>query len=152
MSEHQQELAELRRLIRESYRQTARNELEKENMRIMRVKLDVQLDFFKQIHRFSQRAFSVSTQPEFACLLAEVIVDIFHLETSAAFLLDVSGDKLRVTGSCNFETEVSEFSVSRAWLAKPELVDFRQKKVIVESPPAEFSPFAGYPSRHGRGV
>jgi signal transduction histidine kinase/CheY-like chemotaxis protein len=144
MPEYQQEkeLAELRRLIRESYRQTARNELEKENMRIMRGKLDVQLEFFTQIHRFSQRAFSVSTQPEFATLLAEGIVDIFQLETSAAFLLDVSGDKLSVVGSCNFETDASEFSVSRAWLAKPELMDFRQKKVVVESPPEDFSPFA----------
>jgi signal transduction histidine kinase/CheY-like chemotaxis protein len=145
MPEYQQEkeLEELRRLIRESHRQTARNELEKENMRIMRVKLDVQLEFFKQIHRFSQRAFSVSTQPEFAGLLAEGIVDIFQLETSAAFLLDVSGDKLRVTGSCNFETDVSEFLVSRAWLAKPELMDFKRKNVIVESPAEDLSPFAG---------
>ncbi|MDR2179340.1 MAG: response regulator [Synergistaceae bacterium] len=144
MPEYQQEkeLAELRRLIRESYRQTARNELEKENMRIMRGKLDVQLDLFKQIHRFSQRAFSVSAQSEFASLLAEGIVDIFQLETSAAFLLDVSGDKLSVTGSCNFETDEPEFPVSRVWLAKPELVDFKRKNVIVESPPEDLSPFA----------
>jgi signal transduction histidine kinase/CheY-like chemotaxis protein len=150
MSEYRQEkeLAELRRLIRESYRQTARNELEKENMRIMRGKLDVQLEFFKQIHRFSQRAFSVSTQPEFAGLLAEGIVDIFQLETSAAFLLDVSGDKLSVIGSCNFETDVPEFSVSRTWLAQPELMDFKRKNVIVESPPKEPSPFAGLGLAH----
>ncbi|MDR1516081.1 MAG: response regulator [Synergistaceae bacterium] len=150
MPEHQQEkeLAELRGLIRESYRQTARNELEKENMRIMRGKLDVQLEFFKQIHRFSRLAFSVSTQQEFASLLAEGSVDIFQLETSAAYLLDISGDKLSVTGSCNFETDVPEFSVSRAWLVKPELVDFKRKNVIVESPPKGPSPFAGLGYSH----
>ena len=90
----------------------------------------------------------MSTQPEFATLLTEGIVDIFQLETSAAFLLDVSGDKLSVTGSCNFETGVSEFSVSRAWLAKPELVDFKRKNVIVESPPKDLAPFVGLRLAH----
>ena len=99
--------AELRRLVRELQRRTARNELEKENMRIMRGKLDAQLEFFKHIHRFSQSAFSVTGMSEFAALFAEGIVDIFQLETSAAFLTDVAGDKLHLAGACNLEADIT---------------------------------------------
>ena len=134
--------AELRRLVRELQRRTARNELEKENMRIMRGKLDAQLEFFKHIHRFSQSAFSVTGMSEFAALFAEGIVDIFQLETSAAFLTDVAGDKLHLAGACNLEADITELPVTKEWLAKPELLHFKRQGVVVESPPGEDSPFA----------
>ncbi|MDR2295376.1 MAG: response regulator [Clostridiales Family XIII bacterium] len=134
--------AALRRLVSELQRRTARNELEKENMRIMRVKLDAQLEFFKQIHRFSQLAFSAAGRAEFSALFTEGIVDIFQLETSAAFLTDVAGDKLHLIGACNLEADAAELPVTKEWLAKPELLHFKQQGVVVESPPGEDSPFA----------
>jgi signal transduction histidine kinase len=142
-SEYQgKDLAELRKLVYELQRQTARNELEKENMRIMRAKLDMQLEFFKHIHRFSQLAFSVSTQSEFAALLSEGVVDIFQLETGAGFLLNLTGDNLSLAGACNLETDVTELPVTKEWLARPALLDFKRQSVVVESPPGDDSPFA----------
>ncbi|MDR2132184.1 MAG: response regulator [Clostridiales Family XIII bacterium] len=144
----EKEAAELRKLVDELQRRTARNELEKENMRIMRGKLDMQLEFFKQIHRFSRLAFSVSARPEFAALLAEGIVDIFQLETGAAFLMDISGDKLHLIGACKLETDLSELPVAQEWLARPALFRFDRQSVVTESPPGEDSPFAALDLAH----
>jgi signal transduction histidine kinase/CheY-like chemotaxis protein len=142
MSEYQEnDPVELRRLVHELQRRTARNELEKENMRIMRGKLDTQLGFFKHIHRFSQLAFSATDRSEFAAIFTEGIVDIFQLETSAAFLLDLAGDRLHLVGACNFEADAAELPVTKEWLAKPELLHFKRQGVVVESPPGENSPF-----------
>ena len=132
----------LRRLVEELQRRTARNELEKENMRIMRGKLDTQLEFFKHIHRFSQLAFSATGRSEFAALFTEGIVDIFQLETSVAFLTDVAGDKLHPVGACNLEADIDALPVTKEWLAKPELLHFKRQGVVVESPPGADSPFA----------
>jgi signal transduction histidine kinase/CheY-like chemotaxis protein len=149
MSEYQEnDPVVLRKLVKELQRRTARNELEKENMRIMRGKLDMQLEFFKQIHRFSQIAFSASDRPEFAAIFTEGIVDIFQLETSAAFLLDVAGDKLHLVGACNLEADAAELPVAKEWLARPELLHFKRQGAVVESPPGEDSPFAGLGLAH----
>jgi signal transduction histidine kinase len=145
---HENDLAELRRLVDELQRRTARNELEKENMRIMRTKLDVQLEFFKQIHRFSQLAFSVSSRSEFADLLSEGIVDIFQLETGAVFLLDIASDNLIRAGACNLESDVESLPVTKEWLAKPELLDFKLQNAVTESPLGAYSPFAGLNLAH----
>ncbi|MDR1245962.1 MAG: response regulator [Clostridiales Family XIII bacterium] len=149
MSEYQEyDLAGLRKLVDELQRRTARNELEKENMRIMRTKLDAQLEFFKQIHRFSQRAFSVSARSDFADLLSEGVVDIFQLETGAVFLLDVAGDRLITAGACNFDADVKSLPVTKEWLARPELLDFKLQNAVVESPSGTDSPFAGLNLAH----
>ncbi|MDR2088788.1 MAG: response regulator [Clostridiales Family XIII bacterium] len=144
----EKDAAELRKLVDELQRRTARNELEKENMRIMRGKLDMQLEFFKQIHRFSRLAFSVSDRSEFAALLTEGIVDIFQLETGAAFLIDVSGDRLHLAGACNLDADIAELPVRQEWLARPALFRFDRQSVVTESPPGEDSPFAGLDLAH----
>ncbi|MDR1684959.1 MAG: response regulator [Desulfovibrio sp.] len=135
------ELGKLRELVGELNRKTVRNEVEKQHMRIMRNKLDNQIELFRQIHRFTQRAFGAASGVELANILAEGVVDVFQLETAATLLLDVSGDRLKLYGSCNFNSDESEFPVAREWLAKPELLDFKRQAVVKESPPGPDSPF-----------
>jgi signal transduction histidine kinase len=135
------ELGKLRELVGELNRKTVRNEVEKQHMRNMRNKLDNQIELFRQIHRFTQRAFAATTGVELANILAEGVVDVFQLETAAALLLDVSGDRLTLYGSCNFNSDESEFPVAREWLTKPELLNFKRQAVVEESPPGPDSPF-----------
>jgi signal transduction histidine kinase/CheY-like chemotaxis protein len=135
------EIGKLRELVRELNQKTVRNEVEKQHMRVMRNRLDNQIELFKQIHRFAQRAFGAASQIELANILAEGVVDVFQLETAATLLLDVSGDRLKLYGSCNFNSDALEFPVSREWLAKPELLDFRRQAVVAENPPGPGSPF-----------
>lgn len=136
-----QEIDELRELVREQNLNTARNEIEKHNMRVMRNKLDNQIELFRQIHRFTQMAFAASSQIDLASIQSEGIVDIFELETSATLLLDVSGDRLSIYGACNFNSALREFPIPREWLRKPELFDFKRQAVVMESPPDAESPF-----------
>lgn len=136
-----QELLELKKLVKELNRQTVRNEVEKQNMRIIRHRLDLQIEIFSQIHRFTQRAFFASSLEELMDIQAEGVVDIFQLEMGATMRLDIGGDRLTLFGRCNFECEDSEFPVSKDWLARPELLDFRRQQSVVESPPGRYSPF-----------
>ncbi|MDR0387679.1 MAG: hypothetical protein LBH57_06540, partial [Treponema sp.] len=110
-------------------------------MRSMRGKLDAQLEVFNQIHRFTQSAFAVSSQTDLVNIQAEGVVDAFQLETGLILLLDIGGEKFTIFGSCNYDRSVTEFPVSREWLARPELLDFKRQRVIVESPPEGASPF-----------
>ncbi|MDR2075902.1 MAG: response regulator [Desulfovibrio sp.] len=142
------EIGELRELVSELNRKTARNEVEKQHMRIMRNRLDNQIELFRQIHRFTQRAFGAATQIELANILAEGVVDVFQLEIAATLLLDVSGDRLKLFGSCNFNPAEREFPVSREWLAKPEFLDFKRQAVVAESPPGPDSPFRSLALAH----
>jgi signal transduction histidine kinase/CheY-like chemotaxis protein len=141
MSAGMREVDELRALVKELNLKTARNEVEKQNMRVMRNRLDNQIELFRQIHHFTRRAFAAASQAELANIFAEGIVDVFQLETAAMFLLDVSKDRITLFGSCNFNSDASEFSVSREWLAKPGLLDFRRQTVLIETPPGQESPF-----------
>jgi signal transduction histidine kinase/CheY-like chemotaxis protein len=137
----EQQLIQLRYLVNELNFQIARNEVEKENMRSMRERLDSQLEIFKQIHRFTLRAFSAPSRRDLANIQAEGVVDAFQLETGVVLLLDMAGEKFTLFGSCNYNHEAVVFPVSREWLARPELLDFKRQKVIVESPPEQSSPF-----------
>jgi signal transduction histidine kinase/CheY-like chemotaxis protein len=149
MSDYQEnDPVELRRLVRELQRRTARNELEKENMRIMRGKLDMQLEFFKHIHRFSGMAFSTTDRSAFAALFTEGVVDIFQLEIGAAFRMDVADDRLHLVGACNLETDIAEFPVTKEWLARPALLQFSRQGVVTESPLEADSPFASLGLAH----
>ncbi|MDR2743570.1 MAG: response regulator [Treponema sp.] len=111
-------------------------------MRSIRGRLDAQLEVFNQIHRFTMRAFSAPSQRDLVNIQAEGVVDAFQLETGVVLLLDMAGEKFTLFGSCNYNREAVEFPVSREWLARPELLDFKRQKVIVESPPGQSSPFA----------
>jgi signal transduction histidine kinase len=136
------ETGDLKDAVSELNAKTARYEVEKANMRAIRHRLDGQIELFRQIHRFTQRAFTAPTAEELADILSEGVVDVFQLETGAAFKLDVSGDRLDLFGSCNFNYPDVEFSVSMEWLRKPELHGFKGRSVITESPPGTDSPFA----------
>jgi signal transduction histidine kinase/CheY-like chemotaxis protein len=138
----EQQFERLRYLVDELNCQIARKEVEKENMRSMRRKLDAQLEIFNQIHRFTRRAFSAASWLEIVNIQAEGVVDAFQLETSLILLLDMSGEKFTLAGSCNYNQDATEFPISREWLARPELLDFKRQKVVVESPPGPSSPFA----------
>ncbi|MDR3231131.1 MAG: response regulator [Synergistaceae bacterium] len=136
-----QEIDELRGLVDELNLKTARYEIEKANMRAMRHRLDNQIELFRQIHRFTQRAFGASSMEDLANILSEGVVDVFQLETAATFRLDVSGDHMDLFGSCNFNSPDVEFPVSMEWLRKPELHDFRRRTVVAESSDLD-SPFS----------
>ncbi|MDR1581246.1 MAG: response regulator [Synergistaceae bacterium] len=140
--EKSSEIDELRDAVSALNSKTARYEVEKANMRVIRHRLDDQIELFRQIHRFTQRAFTASTAEGLADILSEGVVDIFQLETGATFKLDVSGDCLELFGSCNFSSAGPEFPVLMEWLRKPELHDFKGRSVIMESPPGPGSPFA----------
>ena len=135
------ELQELRQLVKELHFKTAHNEIEKQNMRFMRRELNNQIELFSQIHRFTQRAFAAATQTDLANILAEGVVDVFQLETAAALRLDVAGGYLALFGSCNFNAPCAELPVTREWLARPGLLDFKRQAVLTESPPDDKSPF-----------
>jgi signal transduction histidine kinase/CheY-like chemotaxis protein len=135
------EIDELREVVSELNSKTARYEIEKANMRAMRHKLDNQVELFRQIHRFTQRAFTAPSIEDLANILSEGVVDIFQLETAATWRLDVSGARLDLFGSCNYNSPDSEFSVSMEWLRKPELHDFKDRIVVIESPPGPEFPF-----------
>ncbi|MDR0654250.1 MAG: response regulator [Synergistaceae bacterium] len=139
--ENSREIDELRDVVSELNSKTARYEVEKANMRAIRHRLDNQIELFRQIHRFTQIAFTAPSVEDLADVLSEGVVDIFQLETGAALRLDVSGDRLVLFGSCNFNSSDAEFSVSMEWLRKPELHNFKGRSVIVESPPGSDSPF-----------
>jgi signal transduction histidine kinase len=139
----EEQLERLRYLVDELNCQIARKEVEKENMRSIRRSLDAQLEIFNQIHRFTLRAFSAASRFEIVNIQAEGVVDAFQLEIGLVLLLDMSGEKFTLLGSCNYNQEADEFPVSREWLARPELLDFKRRKVMVESPPGPVSPFAG---------
>ncbi|MDR2005874.1 MAG: hypothetical protein LBP78_01335, partial [Acidaminococcales bacterium] len=120
------ELQELRQLVKELHLKTAHTEIEKQNMRFMRRELNNQIELFGQIHRFTRRAFAAASQADLANILAEGVVDVFQLETAAVLRLDIAGNHFALSGSCNFNAPCGEFPVTREWLAKPELLDFKR--------------------------
>ncbi|MDL2294948.1 response regulator, partial [Ruminococcaceae bacterium OttesenSCG-928-D13] len=133
--ERDRELAELRRLVDELNLQTRRNENEKQNMRNMRGKLDTQIDFFNQIHRFTQQAFHIHAQEELYDLIPEGAVDIFQLEVGVFFGLDATAEHLVPLGSCNLELPMEPLPLTPALFKA--LLGQGLRRALVESPVTE---------------
>ncbi|MDR1732008.1 MAG: response regulator [Synergistaceae bacterium] len=144
----EQRLQELQTIVENMQHQFVRSELEKVNMRILRYKLDAQLEIFKWINFFAQRALSSATLDKLADLQAEGIVDIFQLETGITLKLNAEDRKFVLYGKCNFDCEETEFSVSAEWLAQNLTAQSEEHKAIVESPVDETSPFASMDLAH----
>lgn len=141
------EIAELRNLVAELNARTSLNEREKQNMRNLRGKLDMQIEFFNQIHRFSRQAFHVKSQAELHSLISEGVVDIFQLEVGAMFSLDINEGNLRLLGACNLEVERKVFPLPSSWLSRHALLQFSGEEALVESPPGD-GPWAAFDLAH----
>ncbi|MDR0720402.1 MAG: response regulator [Treponema sp.] len=141
MENQEKEVRDLKEIISELNRRIAQNELQRENMRGMRYRLNEQLELFAQIHRFTQLAFSAPSQAQLMDVMAEGLVDIFQLEMGGVLLFGKTVKRLILSGACNFDRSQKSFAVSPEWIAKNKIGDLKTQQVLIESPPGADSPF-----------
>jgi signal transduction histidine kinase/ActR/RegA family two-component response regulator len=141
LENQEKEVRDLKEIISELNRRIAQNELQRENMRGMRYRLNEQLELFAQIHRFTQLAFSAPSQAQLMDVMAEGLVDIFQLEMGGVLLFGKTVKRLILSGACNFDRSQKSFAVSPEWIAKNKIGDLKTQQVLIESPPGADSPF-----------
>ncbi len=131
--ELKQKIADLQDLL-------SRSEMQVQKNRDIGSKLDVQIDMFTRIHRFSQRAFHITDPDEFYSIVSEGVVDIFQLEVGAIFQMDIAAKNIKLMGSCNLYDPQGapiengiEIKVNETWLARPELMSFSKQKALTET-------------------
>ncbi|MDR0861515.1 MAG: response regulator [Oscillospiraceae bacterium] len=123
------------------------SEKEKQDVRELRQKLDAQIDFFNLIHQYAQETLCSSSLSEMMDTTAEGVVDIFQVELGVILILNVAGDKLIITGSCNYDDNLTEILVSEDWIKGSNLLNFKHSTVTVETP-TEDSPLAAFELAH----
>ena len=115
---------------------TRQFELNEQNMRNIRGKLDLQLDIFTRIHFFAQMALQAHTPKELYETITEGIVVIFQMEIGAIFSLSPAENSLIYMGGCNLD-ECEPLHFSQEWITRHELCDFKQHNAFRESPVTE---------------
>ena len=133
--------ATLEQRIAHLQQQISRFELSEQRMRNVQSRLDVQLETFRHIHRYSLTAFKTQTREALGEVIAEGLVDIFQLEVAAVFTLTPTGDGLVLLANCNLPDAPQMLPVEQSWLMKEELWSFQKQHAVWESPIPEDSPW-----------
>lgn len=131
----------IKKLTNEMRTRSSKYELAEQKMRDIRSKLDNQIEIFTRIYQYAQQAFHIKNLNELYPVIAEGVVDIFQMEVGAIFGLNLSGDSLFLLGNCNLEDPVSSLPLTKEWIARQELWDFKKLTAIWESPVPEDSPW-----------
>ncbi|MDR2892512.1 MAG: response regulator [Deltaproteobacteria bacterium] len=128
----------------------AANELKTQKRRDVQSRLDTQIDMFKRIHHISQRTFQVEDFDSFYAIAAEGIVDVFQLEASAVYMLDLYGESMSLVGNCNIVPSGTNriLTINKLWLANKEHWAFDRQKAIMPDAADPEAPWAAFDAAH----
>lgn len=127
------EIAKLAETIEELQAKASRAELAEQSLRNTRNKLDVQLERFTQIHKYTIEAFKAKDFNGLYSIISEGVIDIFQLEVGAVFLTDYVNKKLCVAGSCNLDS-LTDLPLPENLFKEKNLLRGQFKHAIYEAP------------------
>ncbi|MDR2755981.1 MAG: response regulator [Planctomycetaceae bacterium] len=131
----EQEIAYLRAELDSISLKTARAEVIAQNLRDTQHRLDLHIDKFARIHEYAQRVFSTNDRETLYATIVEGIVDVFQIDVSGLFEVNIADQQLMLLNGLNLETDQTLFSISTEdWKTLGINNSLSKNQAISESP------------------
>lgn len=129
-----EEIKELRLSVESLQLKTSRLELVEQHLRNAQHKLDSQLEYFTDIHRYAIKAFDIHDTHGLYETLTEGIVDIFQIEVGAFLTVNIHDQSLTIESTCNLDTDIKKLPFTTDILQALGMQNYVNTSAICETP------------------